>query len=245
MVFDKVLNLQPRALASPRSFHCRFVALAESTRERRAQEVRGGASAPANLSRWRRRLTALSGLYPGGERVLVRRALSDPYFPMTKYRQLNAEGFAAERMSAPMSPRRLTRRMAVHLSLWARTFLAIRRDVALVRHEGRPAGVTLGGSPQEGPPEGDWCDLCGCCCEIRGGLPDFPARFAPPRRWIRYFHGDLSRDQRFCPFLLEYFATSAFVCSIYDVKPRCCSAFDREECVFLKADLARERGAKS
>jgi hypothetical protein len=223
-----------------RSFHRRFAAFAESTRERRGRQVRGDADTPATGTRWRRRLTALSRLYLGGERALVRRALSDPYFPVSKYRRLNAEGFAAEPPSAPMSPRRLTRRMAAHLSRWARTFLTIRRDLTLARQEGRPAGLKLGGSPQEAPPDGDWCDLCGSCCEIRGGLPDFPAGVAPPRRWIRYFRGDLSRDQRFCPFLLEYFATSAFVCSIYDVKPRCCWAFDRDECAFLKADLARE-----
>jgi len=228
---------------SLRSFHHRFATFAESTRERRGREVHGEADTPASGTRWRRRLTAVSRLYLGGERALVRRALSDPYFPMTKYWRLNAEGFAAELASAPISPRRLTRRMAFHLSRWARTFLAIRRDLSLLRQEGRPAGVKLGGSPQEGLPEGDWCDLCGCCCEIRGGPPDFLHGFVPPRRWIRYFRGDLSRDQRFCPFLLEYFATSAFVCSIYDVKPRCCWVFDREECAFLKADLARERAA--
>jgi len=122
-------------------------------------------------------------------------------------------------------------------------FLAMRRDLALAQHEEEVAGVKLDGSHLEGPPDGGWCDLCGSCCEIRGGPPDFPTGFAPPRRWIRYFRGDLSRDQRFCPFLLEYFATSAFFCSIYDVKPRCCWAFDREECAFLKADLARERAA--
>lgn len=244
MVFDKLLNPHPRALASPRSFHYRFVALAESTRGRRAKEVRGEAGASAKLSRWRRRLTALSRFYSGGERALVRRALSDPYFPVTKYRQLNAEGFAAEPASIPMSPRRLTRRMTAHLSRWARTFLTIRCDLALAEQPGPRAGVKPRGSPHEGPPDGDWCDLCGSCCEIRGGPPDFPAGFTTPRRWIRYFRGDLSRDQRFCPFLLEYFATSAFICSIYDVKPRCCWAFDREECAFLKADVARERGTR-
>ena len=244
MIFDKLLNLHPRTFTSPRSFHYRFAAFAESIRERRAKEVRGEAGVPATGTRWRRRLTALSRVYPGGERALVRRALSDPYFPVTKYRQLNAEGFAAEPASIPMSPRRLTRRMAFHLNRWARTFLTIRHDLALVQQQGWRAGVEPRGSPHEGPPDGDWCDLCGSCCEIRGGPPDFPAGFAPPRRWIRYFRGDLSRDQRFCPFLLEYFATSAFVCSIYEVKPRCCWVFDREECAFLKADLARERGTR-
>jgi hypothetical protein len=220
---------------SLRSFHTRFAAFAESSRERPAREVRG--------ARWRRRLTALSLCYPGGERALVRRALSDPYFPVTKYWRLNAEGFAAEPASAPMSPRRLTRRMVAHLSRWARMFLTIRRDRALVQRDGQRTGVKPGGSPQEGLPDGDWCDRCGSCCEIRGGAPDFPAGFTPPRRWIRYFRGDLSRDQRFCPFLLEDFASSAFVCGIYAVKPLCCWAFDREECAFLKADLARERAA--
>ena len=234
----------PPGLSMPvRSFRSRVSAFAESNSERRAREVRGEAGAPATGARWRRRLTALSRPYLGGERALVRRALSDPYFPVTKYWRLNAEGFAAEPASAPMSPRRLTRRLASHLSRWARVFLTIRRDLALVQREGRRAGVKPGGSPQEGPPDGDWCDLCGSCCEIRGGLPDFPAGFTPPRRWLRYFRGDLSRDQRFCPFLLEYFATAAFFCSIYDVKPRCCWVFDREECAFLKADLARERAA--
>ena len=226
-----------------RTFRSRFLALAESNYERRARAVGSEAGAPAAGARWRRSLTALSRLYLGGERALVRRALSDPFFPVTKYWRLNAEGFAAEPASALMSPRRLTRRLAAHLSLWARVFLTIRRDRARVQQEGRPAGVKPGGSPPEGPPEGDWCDLCGSCCEIRGGLPEFPTGFTPPRRWLRYFRGDLSRDQRFCPFLLEGFATSAFVCSIYEVKPRCCWAFDREECAFLKADLARERAA--
>jgi len=226
-----------------RSFRHRFAVFAESNRERRGREVRGEAGAPATGARWRRCLTALSRIYLGGERALVRRALSDPYFPVTKYWCLNAEGFAAEPASAPMSPRRLSRRVAAHLSRWVRTFLAIRRDLALAQQERRMAGVKLGGSPLKGPPDGGWCDLCGSCCEIRGGSSEFPAPFVPPRRWISYFRGDFSRDQRFCPFLLEYFATSAFFCTIYDVKPRCCGAFDREECAFLKADLARERAA--
>lgn len=243
MVLDKLVNLHPRALMPLRSFRHRFAVFAESNRERRGREVRGEAGAPATGARWRRCLTALSRIYLGGERALVRRALSDPYFPVTKYWCLNAEGFAAEPASAPMSPRRLSRRVAAHLSRWVRTFLAIRRDLALAQQERRMAGVKLGGSPLKGPPDGGWCDLCGSCCEIRGGSSEFPAPFVPPRRWISYFRGDFSRDQRFCPFLLEYFATSAFFCTIYDVKPRCCGAFDREECAFLKADLARERAA--
>lgn len=243
MVLDKVVNLHPRALMPLRSFRHRFAVFAESNRERRGREVRGEAGAPATGARWRRGLTAMSRIYLGGERALVRRALSDPYFPVTKYWCLNAEGFAAEPASAPMSPRRLSRRVAAHLSRWVRTFLAIRRDLALAQQEGRMAGVRLGGSPLKGPPDGGWCDLCGSCCEIRGGSSEFPAPFVPPRRWNSYFRGDFSRDQRFCPFLLEYFATSAFVCSIYDVKPRCCWVFDREECAFLKADLAKERAA--
>jgi hypothetical protein len=229
---------------SLRSFNHRFAAFAESCRERRVREIRSQAGVPAAGARWRRSVTALSRLCLRGERALLRRALSDPYFPVTKYWQLNAEGFAAEQASLPRSPRRLTRRMAAHLSRWARAFLSIRRDLAQVREEGRRAGVNPGGSPDEGSPDGGWCDLCGSCCEIRGGLPDFPAGFTPPQRWIRYFRGDLSTDQRFCPFLLEYFATSVFLCSIYDVKPRCCRAFDREECAFLKADLARAREAR-
>lgn len=230
---------------SLRSFRHRFAALAESNHEQRARETCGEAGAPATGALWWRSLGAVSRIYLGGERTLVRRALADPYFPVTMFWRLNVEGFATEPASQGMSPRRLTLRMVAHLGRWVRMFAAIRRDLALLRGEGRVCRLRRTGSPREGPPDGGWCDFCGSCCEIRGGPPDFAAGFVPPRQWIRYFRGDASRDQRFCPFLVEYYATSTFFCAIYPMKPRCCWSFDREECSFLRADLARERAARS
>jgi hypothetical protein len=220
---------------------------ADHTRLRRLLELRGEPDPmPEVRRRWQESLCSLTLFYgkvEDGE--VAARALADPYFPVTMLQRLNVEAFATGPQGAGVSEGQVGTMIAADLLEWAKIFLSIRSDLASLNRGGRISGLGLTGSVREFLPEGGWCDYCGGCCEIRGGPPEFSGDFTPPDRWLRYFRGDACEHQRFCPFLFEYFATARFFCSVYKVKPRCCWAFGREECDFLKEDVARERAERS
>lgn len=194
------------------------------------------------LNGWYEALDSLMGCYQlDGERQLLVEALSDPYFPLTKLLKLNVEELGREPGFTDVSKEGLARVAAKHLLAWAKIFLSIRLDLRSLSNQGQVSSMRLQGSPKETIPDTSRCNHCGCCCEIRGGPPEFTGSIEPPSHWIVYFRGDACRYQRFCPFLFEYFSTGQFFCSIYQVKPKCCWEFDREECDFLQKDVARER----
>jgi hypothetical protein len=219
----------------------------DCNRQRRTMELQGEAgTTPEVLNRWEEARWLLTLHYKQAEdRVTLERALADPYFPLSMLHRLNAVQFVAEPQLAGLPEPQLAAMLASHLLEWARIFLSIRGDLAGLNRDGRVSSLGLTDSAQESLPEGGWCDYCGGCCEIRGGPPEFTGDFTPPSRWLNYFHGDACEHQRFCPFLFEYFATGRFFCSIYHVKPRCCWTFGRDECEFLKMDVARQRTARS
>lgn len=228
------------------SFHRRFIEFCELSSHRRALELKSGSSLNSEtLSRWRETLDLLKGCYQQiRKRELVVKALVDPYFPLNKLKKLNVEQFVAEPKFADLTENALAKIVAEHLLKWTEIFLSIREDLAKLGREGHVFGMGLTHFPDEGLPEAGWCDYCGGCCEIRGGPPEFTGSFAPPDSWREYFRGDGCEHQRFCPFLFEYFATGKFFCSIYQVKPKCCWAFDRDECEFLQSDVAREQATR-
>lgn len=225
------------------SFHKRFIEFCELNSHCRALELETGSSLNSEtLNSWQETLDLLKDCYQQSrERELVAKALVDPYFPLSKLRKLNVEQFAAEPKFADLTENVLAKIVAEHLLKWTEIFLSIREDLAKLDRTGQVSGMGLTGSPNENLPEAGWCDYCGGCCEIRGGPPEFTGSFAPPGRWHAYFSGDGCEHQRFCPFLFEYFASSKFFCSIYQVKPKCCWVFDRDECEFLQNDVAREQ----
>ena len=198
-----------------------------------------------SLKGWHGALDSLVGCYQlRGEDQLLVKALSDPYFPLTKLLKLNVEEFVREPRFKDLSEENLGRIAANHLLEWAKIFLSIRLDLGQLNKHGQVSGMKLQGSTKETIPVTTLCNHCGCCCEIRGGPPEFTGSIGPPSHWIVYFSGNGSKYQRFCPFLFEYFASGKFFCSIYQIKPQCCWEFDREECDFLQKDMAREQAAQ-
>ena len=225
------------------SFHKRFIAFCELNSHRRALELETGSSLTSEtLSRWRETLDLLKGCYQQiRKRELVGKALEDPYFPLSKLRKLNVEQFVLEPKFADLTENVLAKILAEHLLKWTKIFVSIREDLAKLDRDGQVFGMGFTGSPSENLPEAGWCNHCGGCCEIRGGPPEFTGSFAAPDHWHAYFRGDGCEHQRFCPFLFEYYASGKFFCSIYQVKPKCCWTFDRDECDFLQRDVAREQ----
>lgn len=222
------------------SFVERFLEFVECNGERRALERQGGRPEAKILDRWQEARRRLAGLYPDEEdRRLLAGAVADPYFPLNMLKRVNVEEFQAESRLSGLSREQLAVIMTDHLLRWSKIFQAIRKDLHRCNRDHHISSMRLDGSPEELVPEEGWCDFCGGCCEIRGGPPEFTGNFAPPRRWLAYFAGEACRHQRFCPFLFEYFASGRFFCAIYRVKPRGCWEFGREECEFLKTEVAR------
>jgi hypothetical protein len=228
------------------AFHKRFRDFYELNRQHRSLQLRGETNLDlALLSRRQKALDSLVEIYrQAAQRELLRRVLLDPYFPLSMLRKFKVEGLAGEPEIADFGEESPARMAAEHLLSWAEIYCQIRRDLASLNAVSRLSSMSLTGSPRECLPESTWCEYCGGCCEIRGGSAEFTGGFEPPERWFLYFRGDGCRDQRFCPFLFEYFATGKFFCSIYQVKPKCCWTFGRDECEFLRKDVARERAAR-
>jgi len=222
------------------TFNHLFFTFCQINRSRREQEIQGESNIA--LRDWYEALDSLISCYQlQTERQLLGEALSDPYFPLTKLQQLNIKELAREPGLNNLPEESLARIAADHLLEWAKIFQSIRRALRILNKDGQVSRMSLRGRPEETIPQTGDCRHCGCCCEIRGGPAEFTGSIEPPREWLRYFRGDASGYQRFCPFLFEYFAIGTFFCSIYLIKPRCCWEFDREECEFLQKDVARER----
>ncbi len=243
---DKAIRAMIKVRAiSASSFLRRFIAFCDLNRRQRELELLGQAD-PKILSPWHEALDSLTSCYQQArERELVRKGLSDPYFPLSKLQKLNVEEFSREPGFADFSEESLAKISAEHLLNWAKIFLSIQQDLKNLNNHGEMSTMRLLDPPQEPLPEMIWCEYCGGCCEIRGGFPDFSGSSKLPSLWYVYFRGDGCEYQRFCPFLFEYFATAKFFCAIYKIKPKCCWEFDREECEFLQKDVARERVERS
>ncbi len=81
-----------------------------------------------------------------------------------------------------------------------------------------------------------YCDHCGGCCELRSGLPDFPAESPIPDSWKSFFGNGLGRDHRFCAFLWEVRGSGISFCSIHPFRSYPCRVFEQEECDYFKKD---------
>ena len=236
--------IKVRAISAS-SFLRRFIAFCDLNRRQRELELLGQAD-PKILSPWHEALDSLTSCYQQArEREFLITGLSDPYLPLSKLRKLNVEEFSREPGFADFSEESLAKISAEHLLNWVKIFLSIRQDLKNLNNLGEISTMSLLDPPQEPLPEMIWCEYCGGCCEIRGGVPAFRGSSRPPSLWDVYFRGDGCEYQRFCPFLFEYFATAKFFCAIYKIKPKCCWEFDREECEFLQKDVARERVERS
>ena len=179
------------------------------------------------------------------ERPLLRRALLDPHFPLGMVERTifgNADG-----MRFFINKRRpeLERHLGEELVRSARAFLRVHMDIEQFFDPGTITSIPLNGRRQ-GLPTGQWCTLCGICCEIGGVPPEPPAGIRYPEQWYIYLAGGAVENQQFCPFLFQYFGEAWFFCAIHNVKPVACRQFDEEACRtrLKEGGLHREVGSK-
>jgi hypothetical protein len=166
--------------------------------------------------------------------------LMDPLFPTTfLIRNLRALHKEPGWNRLPFRSRR--NRLLGMLDERASFFLQVRQAV----DGGQACPSTLG--PLDAPDvtgEGElrdlseYCTHCGGCCEIAGGLPDFPDHAVLPSPWRRAFGNGLGRGHRFCPFLWEVEGSGNSICAIHSCRPNPCRMFERDECEFLRQDPA-------
>ena len=177
-------------------------------------------------------LEDLEGLYEGTHGTTVRAALGDPFFPLTLYRKHHLHGQSIERA-------------ARDLVLLSRMFLRIREDINRFFDNATVTCVNLDGDARQRLPSGQWCTLCGECCQLRGTVPDPPDSIRYPGYWYSYIAGDSPVAQRFCPFLFELSPQKIFFCAIHNIKPRTCLAYGREDCLAKHPGKARQHKASA
>ena len=171
-------------------------------------------------------LGALEGLYDGKHGLIVRAALEDPFFPLTLYRKHHLPELRIDRAGRD-------------LVLLSRMFLRIREDIGRFFDNATVTCVDLDGDALQSVPSGQWCTLCGECCQLKGTVPDPPDSIRYPGYWYAYIAGDSPIVQRFCPFLFELPPRGIFFCGIHNIKPRTCLAYGREECLANHPGMAR------
>jgi hypothetical protein len=167
--------------------------------------------------------------------------LMDPLFPTTFFiRNMRALENEPGWNRLPFRFRR--NRLLGMLDERASFFLEIKQRLN-GRYQGSPSSVDLFDAPSvEGGAKlcdpSEYCTHCGGCCEIAGGLPDFPEFAAIPAQWLRAFGNGLGRGHRFCPFLWEVEGSGNSLCAVHSCRPNPCRMFERDECEFLRRDPA-------
>lgn len=96
----------------------------------------------------------------------VQAALRDPFFPLTLY----------ERHHLPVcrNGRAGVARAARDLALLGHMYLRIRKDIDRSFGNRDVTCVDLNGDANQAVHVGDWCSLCGECCQLQGTTPDPP-----------------------------------------------------------------------
>lgn len=112
---------------------------------------------------------------------------------------------------------------------FAEAFLGIRADLTTIFRTLPFPSLPWDGHGQ-GPPSGQWCRMCGTCCQI-GGVPAVaPEGVTYPPHWRELLEGTRLANQQLCPFLFQSPGTALHFCSIHPIKPIACRAFDAEDC---------------
>jgi len=167
-------------------------------------------------------------------REMVEEALRDPFFPLTLYAKRHL--WTCGRRPVAIE------RAGQDLALLSRIYLRIRRDIDRFFGNAQVTCVDLNGDWLQEVSGGEWCSLCGECCQLSGTVPDPPEPIRYPGYWYTYIAGDSPLSQRFCPFLFELPPQRLFFCAIHKVKPMTCVAFGKESCVEKYPGMAREAG---
>ncbi|WP_170161559.1 YkgJ family cysteine cluster protein [Desulfosoma caldarium] len=186
----------------------------------------------ASTNRWHALHKSLQRLlqWPGASTHadFLTKALLDPYFPAemiqrTLFSHVTGMRFYIDKNRPELQPLLLR-----DLAQFAEAFLQIRQDLSQLTSLS-PAGIPLDGRSFP-KPSGQWCRLCGTCCEI-GGVPAVaPPGVVYPLHWRALLEGTRLDNQQLCPFLFQSPGSMHHFCSIHRIKPVPCSAFDAEDC---------------
>lgn len=184
----------------------------------------------ARIRRHCRRIWAAVRPGKSGGRGILRKTAA-PYFPLIFFLR-NAQTLHKEFQASKIPLRTQRIRMAHLLRERVSSFHRIGRWVEGGGENG------LGGFkiPVVADPSSPYCDHCGGCCEIPGGMPEFPEESRLPAKGREWFENGLGPGHRFCPFLCECRETGRGFCSIYPWRPNPCRIFDHEECAVVKND---------
>ena len=154
---------------------------------------------------------------------------SDPYLPLGMLAQTIFADVVGMRFFINKKRRDIEPVLARELVEFASVFLKIRHDIQILFDP-----VTITCIPLDGTrhhlPSGQWCNLCGVCCQIGGLPPDPPAEIVYPDHWFGFLSGETLKNQQLCPFLFQYFGEPRFFCAIHNIKPQTCRAFGRKDC---------------
>ncbi|MBW1979911.1 MAG: hypothetical protein JRJ12_01705 [Deltaproteobacteria bacterium] len=176
------------------------------------------------------RLELLLQRYPcQQDRTLLGRALVDPYFPLgmvaaTYFADVDGMRFYINKDRADLEPHLLA-----ELRQHSEAFVQIRWDIQHRFNSDSITCVPLDG--REHPlPAGQWCSLCGICCQIGGVPTEHPEGVNYPEHWQEYLRGEAVVNQQVCPFLFQYFGKPFYFCAIHNIKPLSCRQFDEQAC---------------
>jgi hypothetical protein len=160
---------------------------------------------------------------------ILLRALPDPYFPLGMLVQTIFADVVGMRFFINKKRWDIEPILAQELVEFAGVFLRIRHDIQTLFDPNTITCIPVDGTRHH-LPSGQWCSLCGVCCQI-GGLPPVPpAEVVYPDHWFGFLSGETLKNQQLCPFLFQYFGESRYFCAIHHIKPITCRIFNREDC---------------
>jgi hypothetical protein len=160
---------------------------------------------------------------------ILSRALPDPYFPLGMLVQTIFADVVGMRFFINKQRWDLEPILAQELVEWAGAFLSIRHDIQTLFDPNTVTCIPVD-EVRHQLPSGQWCSLCGVCCQIGGVPPDSPTGVVYPDHWLGYLSGNTIKNQQLCPFLFQYFGEPRFFCAIHNIKPITCRVFDRKDC---------------
>jgi len=160
---------------------------------------------------------------------ILLRTLPDPYFPLGMLVQTIFADVVGMRFFINKKRWDIEPILAQELVEFAGVFLRIRHDIQTLFDPNTITCIPVDGTRHH-LPSGQWCSLCGVCCQI-GGLPPVPpAEVVYPDHWFGFLSGETLKNQQLCPFLFQYFGESRYFCAIHHIKPITCRIFNREDC---------------
>lgn len=243
-------------LLMPSSFRRLFLDFAATRRRAHAAAVNGADAHPPchpieTTSNVEGSIFSFKPLYEALERLLqwpgasahaatLTEALLDPYFPVemiekTLFAHVTGMRFYIHKDRPEMQPLLLR-----DLVQFAEAFLQIQQDLRELT-DSTPLSLPLDGRSHPDP-SGQWCRMCGTCCEI-GGVPAVPPQEVTyPAHWRALLEGTRLDNHQLCPFLFQSPRSSHHFCSIHCIKPVPCQAFDIEDCRARRHDGRLHQG---